>query len=104
MVIGSRFQLNLVPFKTVDAGHAKEGGEARNNRGPIGVPLILPLVPKQEFLVCGGSSENWNGWLASIFFLVSDSVRAGGVQADGGDGQKHQRMAPKLAQISTKAS
>ena len=38
------------------------------------------------------------------FILVSDGIRTFGVQVDGGDGQKHQRMAPLSAQISTKAS
>jgi len=32
---------------------------------------------------------SWNGRLASIFFLVSDGIRTGGGQVDGGDGKKY---------------
>jgi hypothetical protein len=38
------------------------------------------------------------------FFLVSNSIRAGGVQVEGGDGQKSQGTAAISAQISTKAT
>ena len=42
--------------------------------------------------------------LASIFFLVSQGIRAGGVQLDGGTSPKHQGMALLTVQISTKAT
>jgi hypothetical protein len=42
--------------------------------------------------------------LVSISFLVSEGIRAGGLQVDGGDGQKSQGAAAISAQISTQAS
>ena len=42
-----------------------------------------------------GIFDPWN------FFLVSDGIKGGGVQVDGGNGQKNQRPALKSVQIST---
>jgi Response regulator receiver domain len=78
-----------------------------------GEHLISPFTRPAPGALCreyflhpaySSASGSWNGRLPSVQFPVSDTIRASGVQANGGHGPKHQGKVDVSARISTRAS